>query len=222
MATITKTGSDARLKLGAEEFVRKLGSFGNKWERIRVGMRLVFDYYGAQTYPAFCIGICRGSTNTFRSASTTDYVGHEIGYATVPSTNPLQYNFGYSYMSSSSLFLSRVGSTNTLVTGTGGTCYFANTYYANCSTLYLDFIKSSDNRVSIKGTSFADSAANSWTNRGDYLNRLEQETSVYPMIDYSYGTVTAVDSTQLDTLSIYWSLTNPYLYLLDLNVIRIS
>jgi hypothetical protein len=92
MGSIVETISgDKRLKLGNEQFVRKL-AVGRNWHHLRIGVRLSFNGpAGAVSAPNLAIGLCSGTSNCVGDASTTNFYG--ITTRSVPSatlnTNPV-------------------------------------------------------------------------------------------------------------------------------------
>ena len=79
MAFIVESlAGDRRLQLGGEEFVRPM-SFGGRWGRLRIGLRCMVNAATTITNGGFVVGVCSGSTNTFVSSTTTDYIGMVIG-----------------------------------------------------------------------------------------------------------------------------------------------
>ena len=98
MGSIVETISgDKRLKLGNEQFVRKL-AVGRNWHHIRIGTRLSFNGpSGSVSSPNLAVGLCSGTTNCVGDAITTNWYGltsRAIGSATL-NTNPVNsHTFG--------------------------------------------------------------------------------------------------------------------------------
>ena len=76
MGSIVETmAGDKRLKLGNEQFVRKL-AVGRNWHHLRIGVRLGFDCAASSvTSPHLAIGLCSGTSNCVGDASTTNWYG---------------------------------------------------------------------------------------------------------------------------------------------------
>ena len=98
MGSIVETiVGDKRLKLGNEQFVRKLAA-GRNWHHLRIGVRLAFDgpQASAVASPLLAIGLCSGTSNCVGDASTTNFYGittRSVASATLNGTTVKSHYF---------------------------------------------------------------------------------------------------------------------------------
>jgi len=98
MASITSVSGDTRLRLGNEEFMRRM-AFGNNWKKLVVSFRAtVADQPGNIVGGNLAVGVSSGTAAGFLSASTTDFFGvqynsasynynRNVGYYSNPTNN---------------------------------------------------------------------------------------------------------------------------------------
>lgn len=69
-------GNQLYMTLGNEEFIRPM-SIGNTWTKLKIGVLLAYtgDSTNNLTLASFMMGVCSGTTNGFRAATTTNFVG---------------------------------------------------------------------------------------------------------------------------------------------------
>lgn len=146
--TFTLDGVQPYLALANEEWVRPLG-IGTAWTKIRIGILAAVRPNGTSNFTnaAFVFGVCSGQANPYAAASTTNFAGIAMaGSAAVTGTwtytgvtNP--------YYVSGQVPLVRVGSSNTLGTGTSPSTALATTTgpIQRKHVFYLDIQKGSPN-----------------------------------------------------------------------------
>ena len=79
MAQLVQTFSgDTALRLQDEEFVRQL-NVGTNWRKLRIVVHHAIVAPGGNIAPNLWIGVCQGTTNTFKSTTTTDWAGMVVG-----------------------------------------------------------------------------------------------------------------------------------------------
>lgn len=81
MAQLVQTFSgDTALRLQDEEFVRKM-FWGTNWRKVRICVHHAVPGANGNISPNIYIGVCQGTTNTFKSVTTTDWAGGLCGGA---------------------------------------------------------------------------------------------------------------------------------------------
>ncbi len=81
MASIVQTFvGDNALRLNNEEFVRKM-AWGTDWKRIGIRVNHSGLFVGNFSNEFYYIGVCQGTTNTFKSGSCDEWVGFWVGSA---------------------------------------------------------------------------------------------------------------------------------------------
>lgn len=79
MASIVQTFvGDNALRLNNEEYVRRM-AWGTDWKRIRIAVNHSGQWVGNFSNEYYYIGICQGTTNTFKSGSCDEWVGFWVG-----------------------------------------------------------------------------------------------------------------------------------------------
>ena len=233
MADIVQTiVGDNALRLGNEEFVRPL-SFGTNWNFLRIGCRLAFNGTANITTARFHIGLCVGSTDTFKSDSCVQHVGGAIGpggpRTLVYDSVNLAYYATSSYNGSA---VQKVGTTITDYTCPNGGYaeYFGATSAGRTSVFWSDFKKIGGNQIIVRNL-FVNGAvpyANVPTFWDMLYNMEDQEIATDYAKRFSYDSVGPLTSTQtvtctrvdMDTLSIYWNKASPTVELSDVCVLR--
>ena len=75
MAQLVQTFTgDTALRLQNEEFVRQL-NVGTNWNKLRIIVHHTVPAANGNISPSLYIGVCQGTTNTFKSITTTDWAG---------------------------------------------------------------------------------------------------------------------------------------------------
>jgi hypothetical protein len=112
MAKIVDISGSRRLQLDNEEFARTF-SFGQRWSRLKIG--ILFGVNGGATFSStMLMGICSGTTNTFRSPTTDGWYGiAPVSYGAVPSWTWAAAPDGYSQAGTTKAIVTRIGSTVT-------------------------------------------------------------------------------------------------------------
>ena len=209
--------TDRTIQLANEEYVRTF-SIGTNWQKIRIGIRFCFPSTGNCANTEFYFGVCQGTTNTFLSSNTTDWMGITVG---TPYGNAVwNYNVGRYFSPGGGNYapLKRVGNTNTVITSLGGSpAITANPAVHN--TMFLDVLKGSPNYVL---TFWMCNAAQSAVDisRPLWAYYMPYETST-PNVSGSGALNVAYSGSGLfDTLSIRWNKIVPVMFIYDVGVCR--
>ena len=207
---------DKALSLAGEEFVRKL-SFGNNWNKIRIGV--IWRINGAATMTAcrFHLGLNNGDTNTFASSTCSGNLAIFPGWYAggVPPTFTYDgansryqttiYSWSYSYKVGNSI-------TSAVWPGTNATQYFAASTSSGPRMNFVDILRTSATSYTLNWwynniTNFNFGVARPF----DLLKGMELEAGDGWAANFvtapSAGNITSLPASlaSLDTLSIYWN-----------------
>lgn len=113
MAQIVQSfGGDNAIRLQNEEFVRQMW-WGTNWVHIRISLLMAMPQgVGTIFSPTLFIGACQGTTNTYKSSTTTEWVGMRLGQGVANWT----YNAGppaYFSTGNARIAINRIGNTTT-------------------------------------------------------------------------------------------------------------
>jgi hypothetical protein len=207
---------DKALSLAGEEFVRKL-SFGNNWNKIRIGV--IWRINGAATMTAcrFHLGLNNGDTNTLASSTCSGnfnvfpgwYTGGVPGTFTYDGANSRYqhtiYTLSYSYKVGNSL-------TSAVWPGTNATQYFAASTSSGPRMNFGEFTRLSATQYAFNWYYNTVTQFNFGVPRPfDLLKSMESEDGSGWMANFatasSEGNVSGLSTSlsSLDTLSIYWN-----------------
>ncbi len=228
MAAIVETMvGDRRLQLGNEEFVRQMG-IGTLWTKIRIGFRYSVNGV-ANIVPSTgpVIGVCQGTTNTYYSANTTDFVGATGGGGggSLVATNAI-YQAGppatYYLNNNGALGLKRTGSTTSFyTTGLSAQLYFSSSPATTRTVGYLDITKASGSyTVALYHIGTALNAVVDWDSTTFLSNMLPESNPASPLGLVGNPAVTYTGAALFDTVSFSWTKSSPTLELSDLCVCR--
>lgn len=218
MAEIVETfAGDRRLRLYNEDFARKLG-IGTSWTKIRIGIRISVQATSQVNSTAFTFGVCQGDTNTFKSGSTTDFIGAIFGGSV---TANFTYLAGPPATLQTTLLsgIARIGSTNTIVTATNQTISISATPATVRSILLVDIEKNFTNN---KILTWAPNQNNAQFDQpiGTLMNFMEADT----LTGMSVGATANIPYSGAglwDTLNISWNNAIQPLEISDVIVTRI-
>lgn len=218
MAFIVETiVGDRVLQLGNEEFVRQLG-FRTNWTKCRVAIRATIQGTANIGATNYTIGLCQGTTNTFNSPNTTQYLGGAYGtfggagsYLAGP---PNGYSWG-----SNGQWLYRIGSTTTAAAlGLGG----GAPVHGGGGTRSIFMVDIDKSALTMTVFCYTNSPGPD-KSQYDFLLTTEQEvTALIP----GTGTVSIATFpgtlSLLDTVSVVWGRSTPPLEISDVLAIRIA
>lgn len=226
MASIVETiAGDKRLELGNEEFARAM-AMGANWTHLRIGMRVAFNGSANITAAEFVVGLCQGTSNTYRSGSTTAFIGLGLGHNGTSWPQDFAFTSGppaYYSSAAGATALTRVGSTTTpTYINTSATSQLVTAAPATVrSVVMAEFIKSGTTYTmrwlapSTAGQAQADVALASLLFDMDAEPAVAARTTLF-----ASGAVTSSGS--LDTVSISWNKASPTVEISDVNVVRFS
>jgi hypothetical protein len=222
MASIAETiVGDRRLVLGNEEFVRQM-SFGYRWTKLRIALRVSSNATGAVANVGFVIGVCQGTSNTYFNANTTDFVGVSLGTGG-PGTTTLGYAVGPpAYVNFSNGGLCYVKRTGSSTTSSGAYSNPVNITAAPAtvrSSVYVDIVRGVPNMgMYLYGMAVAQAQLD--TDSGTWLSGTEFETAVLPV--YLIGSIAMPCSGNglWDSVSISWNRAGSTMEISDLAVVR--
>jgi hypothetical protein len=152
MAQIVESlATDRRLRLYTEDFARKMG-IGTAWTKIRIGLRLSLQATSTANSSLFAFGVCQGDTNTFKSGTTTDFIGAILG--TTASQNYAYTAGPPAFITGTSLAaINRIGNTNTIVNTSSSNVVISTAPATIRSILITDIEKNfTNNKVSSWGS----------------------------------------------------------------------
>lgn len=227
MATIVENilGNKA-LQIGGEEFVRKL-SFGNAWNRLRLGIMCVLNGSANIAPPRrLVMGLCNGDQLTYQSASCVGFVGISWGPNAGGSWSYDGIN-GYYNMYAGGSVSYVTTKVNTTVTDTSTSNNVGHCIKSGGSgqphLLFVEFIRSATpGTYSVRG--YAPDATQILSIPSFYLfmRHMEwEETGNSTTYFDRLGAANATGmTTTLDTVSIYWSLASPTFEITDVCVLR--
>jgi hypothetical protein len=231
MASIVSTiSTDRRIQLGAEDFVRQM-SFGAKWTKLRISLRLSINGTSNITKPTLFIGVCAGLTNTFKSTATDFCYGIRTPGVNAGVIQDYNYNAGPPawYQTSSSIGFdacSRTGNTTTTIApGTSQTCYIASTANNPPSHFSVDILRTG-NTYTMPAFNQPGSQGN--VQAGQTLRQLlvGQDGEVGTQASWVNNTnktsftSAATDSHLCDCVCISWDQSSPTIEISDIQVIR--
>jgi len=216
---------DKRIILSNGTFARLHGVAS--WTKLRVAVRWSMTDFGANlgSTPELSVGLCSGTTNIYKDATTTHFLGMQAFGATwTRATSPV--NACYTTGASSIRPMKRVGTTTT--TGTSG---------GNGFNLTADPTGSSTHRV----MTFIDITAGSpnytiggflWdfgtsvdVTESDFLAQAELASPSFTgHVAATNATIAANEGTDgaLNAVNIYWDRTTPQIEISDIAVARLS
>lgn len=218
--------TENRLVLGNEEYVRQMGITGAHWTKLRISIRFVFQDTGSSVVSSsFLLGLCEGTTNTYRSANTTGYIG--VGWY-VNST--MTWSGGYYSNANNTLdIVRRVGNSTTNTSCSTNYTYWR--YGSGCNLFEVDFVKVGGNNLFIGVAKPTNSGVGPAFSRYDFLYYLEMETTAPSTYETNYmawttGLATVAyngnDLNALDTVSVSWNKSTPAIEVADIAVLRFA
>lgn len=220
MAEIVETlAADRRLRLYNEDFARKLG-IGTAWTKIRIGIRLTVQASSAVNASRLAFGVCQGDTNTFKSATTTDFIGGLFG-GTV--SNTYAFNAGPpTYISIGAMgAINRITNTNTIVSPGSATAVITATPTVR-SLLFVEIEKNfTNNKVLCFATSPTGAAVDATV--GQLMTYMEADIpSNSPIIQsFTLSNIPYSGAGLWDTLNISWNNAIQPIEISDIIVMRI-
>ena len=119
MAYISEpVAGDKRIQLGNEEYGRTF-AFGTNWTKIRVSALCEWNKPMATVVTqGLIMGVCEGTTNMYRSATCTDFIGIANGAVTPPLKEVWTLTSGTHYLRTSGAaaprYISRIGGVSTV------------------------------------------------------------------------------------------------------------
>lgn len=227
MATIVENISGNKaLQLGGEEFVRKL-TFGNAWNRIRIGIMCVLNGSANIAPPRrLVMGLCDGDQFTYQSASCLSFVG--ISWGPNAGGNWTYDGVGGTYgmyaAGSVSYVTSKINTTVTdTSTGNNATKYLKTGGSGTPHLLMVELIRSATpGTYSVRGYAPDGTDILSIPSFYNFMLSMEwEDTGNFTTYFERLAAANATGmSTNLDTLSLYWSLASPTIEITDVCVLR--
>ena len=217
------------LQLGGEEFVRKL-SFGNDWRKLRIGIRLIVN--GSANIPAprrLVMGLCDGDQFTYLSGSCLSFAGSGWGLNNGGVWTYDGVNGRYAMYAGGSVHyvLAKVGAAITETSTGDNTPHYVKTGISGTPHMLLvDITRASSSSYTVQGyapdgttiLNLPDVYNFMLTTESEYYSTLVGIVDTY--VDRMNSATATGLSSNLDTLSIYWSLASPTVEITDVCVLR--
>jgi len=227
MANIVENISGNKaLELGGEEFVRKL-TFGNAWNRIRIGIMCVLNGSANIAPPRrLVMGLCDGDQFTYLSSSCLSFVG--ISWGPNPggdwTYSGVNGYYGMYAGGSVSYVTSKINTTITdTTTGNNTSHYIKSGGSGTPHLLMVELIRSATpGTYSVRGYAPDSIDIANIPQFFDFMQAMEYEAipGGYTYCNVLNAANATGMSTNLDTLSIYWSLASPTIEITDVCVLR--
>jgi hypothetical protein len=221
MADIVEIAAgDRRLQLGKEEFGRTF-QFGTKWIKLRLGFLATWQYTLAtfsSAGPVF--GICQGTTDMYRSASCTDFigVGWSSNYPVVSTWTGNTTRYTHPGSSFTHKFISNIGGVEATTAGivVAGNIDAAPTIHQ----MFLVDVTKQPGRVVLQARTH--SAAGTDCNLDNFYRNMQNESNT---MSPAQGTTTTTGVTYTgnalwDTVNIVWDRWNPLMQISGVLVMR--
>lgn len=218
---------DKALELGGEEFVRKL-SFGSAWTKIRIGMRFILNGSANIAPPRrLVMGLCEGDQFTYLSGSCLSFAGIGWGLNNGGSWTYDGANGRYAMYAGGSVsyVLAKVGASLTETSTVNSVARYIKTGISGTPHMMLvELTRASASSYTVRGyapDSTDISTIPAWLNfmRSMAIEHWEAATLGVYVSQGNNATASGLTS-NLDTLSIYWSLASPTIEISDLCVLR--
>lgn len=223
MAEIVETiVGDRALRLYNEQFGRRM-IFGAQWGKLRVGVRFTCQATSAVNASGLVLGVCQGTTNMFRSATCTDFVGGHLGQ-TVQNTNWVFTAGPPSFLSSggfSTLGIRKIGPTVTsTITGGSQTSYISTA--PTRGIFAVDIEKSRDLMRVIVYSQALQANAQTDMSFGNFMFQMDNEVTLLPIIAQSPNPLSVAYTGQyaFDSVCVDWNNAVQPIEISDLVVIR--
>lgn len=215
MASIVNVLSENALQLSQEEFVRGM-TFGNSWNKVRVGMLVRVNGAATVNTARLHIGLNNGTTNTLASSTCSGYMAVRPG--ATPSVNYVYDGVNNRYnVSNSNYFFSyyfKIGNsvTESLIAAFTGDSYVSASTSAGFSLMAAEFRRTAVNQI--QSALFYMTAAQytfGTPTTSDLYAIMENEAMTGWAANWltvtSFTTLSSLAAglMQLDSVSIYWN-----------------
>lgn len=195
------------MRLYNEQFGRRM-AFGAAWGKIRILVRFAIEATSTMNASSLMIGVSQGTTNMFRSGTTTDFVGMCMG--AVVGANTWTFQAGPPPFAQLGGFVPlavrRIGNTNTTV-APGGSLNIQMPLSPIRNVCGVD-IEKSDASFRVKPLAIGVSTvAQTDLNFGNLMFNADNDTATIPLIGHSpnFLTLPYTGNFAMDSVNIDWN-----------------